>query len=149
MRALVQRVSRAAVRVEGENVGAVDAGLCILLGVGVGDSEKDAEFLASKVSTLRIFSDDAGKMNLSVLDAGGACLVVSQFTLHADLTRGRRPYFGGAEAPERAQALFEHFVAALRGAGLKVETGRFGAMMEVELVNDGPVTIWIDSRSGL
>lgn len=145
MRALLQRVSRAEVRVEDESVGSVERGLCILLGIAHGDTEADAEFLAGKAAGLRIFSDDAGKMNLSVTDIGGACLVVSQFTLHADLKRGRRPFFGNAEAPERANALFEHFVAALRSQGPSVETGRFGAMMEVELVNDGPVTIWMDS----
>lgn len=145
MRALLQRVSRAEVRVAGESVGAIDGGLVVLLGVGKGDGEADSAALAKKVAELRIFADADDKMNLSVQDVGGAVLVVSQFTLHADVRKGRRPYFGNAEAPERANALCEHFSAQLCARGLTVATGRFGAMMEVELVNDGPVTLWLDS----
>ncbi len=145
MRALLQRVSRAEVHVEGENVGRIDRGLLVLLGVGKGDSERDSVSLAKKVAELRIFADSDDKMNLSVEDIGGQVLVVSQFTLHADVRKGRRPFFGNAEGPERANALCEHFCDQLRARGLPVETGRFGAIMNVELVNDGPVTLWLDS----
>lgn len=145
MRALVQRVSRAAVRVDGETVGKIDQGLLILLGVARGDGESEVRFLSKKIAELRIFGDRDGKMNLSVEDVGGACLVVSQFTLLADCGRGRRPFFGEAEAPEKATALCQDFVAALQARGLAVGSGRFGAMMDVELVNDGPVTIGLDT----
>ncbi|MEL6543682.1 MAG: D-aminoacyl-tRNA deacylase [Myxococcota bacterium] len=145
MRALIQRVSRAEVRVDGEVVGQIGQGLLVLLGVGKGDSERDGNILAKKLSELRIFADDDGKMNLSVEDVSGAVLLVSQFTLHADLRKGRRPYFGNAEGPDRALVLCDHVCEQLKARGLPVETGRFGAMMDVELVNDGPVTLWLDS----
>ena len=147
MRAVVQRVSSASVRVEGETVGAIEAGALILLGVLDGDSEREAEQLAEKVAGFRYFSDDSGRMNRSVLEVGGAMLVVSQFTLAADGKKGRRPSFDKAAAPSLAEELYEHFIAHLRTFGLPVETGRFGAMMEVELLNDGPVTFVLDESS--
>ncbi len=146
VRAVVQRVSRAAVQVEGRTVGAIDRGLLVLLGVGLEDKEADADYLAGKIVGLRIFEDDDGKMNRSVLDVGGALLAVSQFTLFGDVRRGKRPSFDAAARPERARELYEDFVAKLRAAGLRCATGRFQEMMEVELVNDGPVTILVDSR---
>lgn len=145
MRAVVQRVSRARVTVAGENKGEISAGLLILLGVAKDDTEKEAAQLAERVAQLRIFSDDDGKMNLSVEDSGGSVLVVSQFTLHGDCRKGRRPSFGRAAPAEQANRLYEQFVEALRGRGLKVETGVFQAMMEVELVNNGPVTLILDT----
>jgi len=141
----LQRVSRASVTVDGEVVGKIGRGLLLLVGVGVDDGEKEAEYLASKIATLRIFPDAEGRMNLSVLDAGGAALVVSQFTLYADARKGRRPSFVGAAQPEKAVPLLDHFIAQLEAAGVPVEQGRFGAMMDVELVNEGPVTIWLDT----
>ncbi len=146
MRVVVQRVRWARVRVAGQGVGEIGAGLLVLLGVARGDDEKTADSLARKISRLRIFADAQDKMNLSLVDMKGAALVVSQFTLHADLSRGRRPYFGGAEAPERAAQLCDHFVTALAACGVPVATGKFGAMMEVELLNDGPVTLVVDSE---
>lgn len=146
MRAVVQRVREASVSVEGETVGRIDAGLAVLVGVGVGDSEKDAEVLADKVLHLRIFDDEAGQMNRSVLEAGGGVLVVSQFTLLGDARRGRRPSYTGAAPPEEANRLYEHFASRLRSSGLAVATGVFRAMMDVALVNQGPVTILLDSR---
>ena len=145
MRALIQRVTAGAVRVEGEVVGAIEGGLVVLLGVGAGDTEDDAAFLAQKVAGLRIFGDADGKFNLSLIDSGGAALVVSQFTLYADARKGRRPSFIGAAPPEHAEALVEHFAAALRDLGVTVATGRFRSHMEVEIHNDGPVTIWLDT----
>jgi D-tyrosyl-tRNA(Tyr) deacylase len=145
MRALVQRVTRGAVRVEGETIGAIGAGLVILVGVGEADTEGDADFLANKVAGLRIFSDAEGRFNLSLLDTGGAALVVSQFTLYADARKGRRPSFVHAAPPERAEALVARFAAALQGAGIAVATGRFRSHMDVEIHNDGPVTIWLDT----
>lgn len=145
MRALIQRVTQASVTVEGEVVGAIEAGLVILLGVGQDDDESAAVLLADKIVRLRIFADADGKFNHSLLDAGGAALVVSQFTLFADTRKGRRPSFVQAAPPERAAPLVERFCAALRAHGVVVETGRFGAMMQVALVNDGPVTIWLDT----
>jgi D-aminoacyl-tRNA deacylase len=145
MRAVVQRVSRAAVRVGDETTGAIGAGLCVLAAAGPADTEADARWMAAKLAHLRIFEDDQGKMNRSLLETGGALLLVSQFTLYADLARGRRPYFGGAAPPAQAVPLLEALQRALEGLGLRVETGRFGAMMAVELVNDGPVTLVIDS----
>ncbi len=145
MRALVQRVSKGAVQVEGETIGAIGAGLVILVGVGEGDTEGDADFLANKVAGLRIFSDADGKFNLSVHDVGGGVLVVSQFTLYADARKGRRPSFVRAAAPEHAEALVARFAAALTAQGLVVETGRFRSHMAVEIHNDGPVTIWLDT----
>jgi len=146
MRAVVQRVSRASVIVGGEITGAIDLGLLVLLGVGKEDNGADAAYLAEKIAGLRIFEDDAGKMNLSVIDVGGAVLAVSQFTLFGDVRRGKRPSFDAAARPERARELYEHFVERVRALGLRCETGRFQAMMDVELVNSGPVTILLDSR---
>jgi len=146
VRAVVQRVSRAEVRVEGRTAGAVGKGLLVLLGVAREDGEDDARALADKVAALRIFEDAAGKMNLAVADAGGGLLVVSQFTLLGDARKGNRPGFTDAAPPEAANALYETFCAALRAKGLAVGTGVFRAHMEVELVNDGPVTLLLDSR---
>ncbi len=145
MRAVVQRVTSARVRVDGEVVGEIGQGLLVLLGVGKGDTPDIGAALAKKISLLRIFADPDDKMNLSVLDVAGSALVVSQFTLYADTTRGRRPFFGDAEAPEAAKALCDDFARALEREGVRVATGRFGAMMQVELCNDGPVTIWLDT----
>lgn len=145
MRAVVQRVTSAQVTVEGELTGRIDAGLCVLVGVGRDDAEADATALADKVARLRIFEDDAGKMNLSVLEVGGALLAVSQFTLYADTSRGRRPSFVLAMEPTRAEQLFECFCAAARSLGVTVATGRFRTHMSVSLVNDGPVTLLLDT----
>jgi D-aminoacyl-tRNA deacylase len=146
MRAVVQRVARAVVTVDGEPVGRIERGLCVLVGVGRDDADADADSLAEKVSGLRIFEDDAGKMNLGSSDVGGALLAVSQFTLFGDARKGKRPSFGEAMEPVRANELFERFCARARLLGLRVETGRFRAHMQVELVNDGPVTILLDTR---
>ena len=145
MRAVVQRVSRAQVAVGGEIVGEIGRGLLILLGVGHADGETDADYLADKIVGLRIFEDDNGKMNLDIAAVSGGILVVSQFTLYGDVRRGKRPSFDAAAAPERARQLYEYFVARIRAAGLLCQTGCFQEMMEVELVNDGPVTILLDS----
>ena len=144
MRALVQRVTEARVRIDGAVVGEIGTGLCALVGVTHGDDESVARKLAEKVWYLRVFPDDAGTMNLSVADAGGRLLVVSQFTLYGDTRRGRRPSFLDAAPPERAEPLMDVFAAALRDLGATVATGRFGAHMQVELVNDGPVTLLLD-----
>ena len=149
MRAVVQRVSSASVRVADEVVGSVKRGALVLLGVLEGDSEREAMQLAEKIGGFRYFSDDEGRMNLSVDEVGGARLGVSQFTLAADGRKGRRPSFDKAAPPEDARTLYERFVVALRAQGLKVETGRFGAMMEVELVNDGPVTFILEEAPDL
>jgi D-aminoacyl-tRNA deacylase len=141
----VQRVARAEVRTGGETIGAIGPGLVVLLGVGPDDDDATAELLARKVAELRIFRDDEGRTNRSLLDVGGSALVVSQFTLFADTRRGRRPGFTGAAPPEVAIPRYERFVAALEGLGPAVSRGRFGAEMEVELVNDGPFTIWLDT----
>jgi D-aminoacyl-tRNA deacylase len=141
MRAVVQRVSRAEVRVEGSVVGAIASGLCVLLAVGPADSAETSRSLAERIATLRVFGDAAGKMNLDVTAAKGSVLVVSQFTLYADTSRGHRPSFAGAAAPALAAAQCDVFVDALRNRGLRVATGTFGAHMELELVADGPVTI--------
>jgi len=146
MRAVVQRVSRAEVRVEGRATGSVGRGLVVLLGVGREDGEEDARLLADKVAALRIFEEGAGKMNLAVGEAGGGLLVVSQFTLLGDVRKGNRPSFTEAAPPEAANALYERFCGLLREKGLAVGTGVFRARMEVELVNEGPVTILLDSR---
>ena len=146
MRALLQRTSGARVRVDGEVIGEIGAGLVVLLGVGPTDTEDVADALARRVTELRIFDDAEGRTNLSLLDVGGAALVVSQFTLYADTRRGRRPGFTGAAAPELAERLYLRFAAALRDLGVEVATGSFGAVMEVELVNDGPFTIWLDTH---
>jgi len=146
MRAVVQRVSRASVKVDGELTGEIGQGLLVLLGVAQDDGEADADYLADKIAGLRIFEDAAGKMNLSVADVGGAVLAVSQFTLFGDVRRGKRPSFDAAARPEQARALYEYFVARVRAGGLRCETGRFQEMMQVELVNAGPVTILLDSK---
>jgi D-aminoacyl-tRNA deacylase len=145
MRAVVQRVSRARVVVDDETVGQIGPGLLILLGVADGDGEPEADRLAGKIARLRIFEDDDGRFDRDVADAGGGVLAVSQFTLIADTRRGNRPSFSDAAAPELAEPLYERFCAELRDLGLPVETGVFGARMEVELVNDGPVTIVLDT----
>ena len=145
MRALLQRVSRAEVRADGERLGAIDRGLLILLGVAPGDDVAVAAALASKIAGLRIFADEAGLTNLSIREVGRAALVVSQFTLFADARKGRRPSFLGAAGPELGLRLYESFCASLAAAGVPVERGRFGAEMDVELVNEGPFTIWLDT----
>jgi D-tyrosyl-tRNA(Tyr) deacylase len=146
MRAVVQRVSRAQVSVASELVGQIEGGLLVLLGVSKDDTEADADYLADKVVGLRIFEDANERMNLSVGDVRGALLVVSQFTLYGDTRRGKRPSFDDAAPPQRARELYEYFVTRIRSAGLKCETGKFQAMMKVELINDGPVTILLDSK---
>jgi D-tyrosyl-tRNA(Tyr) deacylase len=148
MRAVVQRTARAAVTVQGATVGRIGTGLLVLLSVGANDDDAVALRLAGRVATLRIFGDDAGRMNLDVTQAGGSVLVVSQFTLHADTSRGHRPSFIHAGAPPEAEHLYSVFVTALRDHGLPVETGRFGAHMDVELVNAGPVTLVLTSGEG-
>jgi len=145
MRIVLQRVSRASVSVDHAVVGAIDGGLLILVGVADGDTRAQAEALARKVSGLRIFADSEGRFNDSLLDAGGAALVISQFTLHADVRKGRRPSFTSAARPDIAEPLVEHFAESLRSHGVPVQSGVFGAMMSVELVNDGPFTVVIDS----
>ncbi len=145
MRALLQRVTRAEVRAGDEVVGMIGHGLVVLLGVGPEDDEPTADALARQVAELRIFRDDEGRTNRSLLDVVGAALVVSQFTLFADTRRGRRPGFTGAAPPDQAERLYLRFAEALRGLGIEVATGRFGAEMAVELVNDGPFTIWLDT----
>jgi len=147
MRAVLQRVSRAKVTVDGEITGEIGQGIVVLLGVGVGDSETEVKYLVEKTVNLRIFSDEDGKMNRSVQDVGGGLLVVSQFTLYGDTRKGRRPSYIYAAAPEEANRLYEVFVAEARKQITKVETGRFQAMMDVELVNDGPVTIILDTAN--
>ena len=144
MRALLQRVSKASVTVEGQTISAIGKGLLILLGVGHGDGEGQAKFLAEKIANLRIFEDEQGKTNLSILDVKGAAIVVSQFTLYADVRKGRRPSFTDAALPEIAEPLVDHFAELLRGHGVPTQTGKFGAHMEVEIHNDGPVTIWLE-----
>jgi D-aminoacyl-tRNA deacylase len=146
MRAVVQRVSRAAVSVDNEIVGAIGAGLCVLVGVDQSDEARDAALLADKCVGLRIFEDDSGKMNRSLLESGGELLAVSQFTLLGDARKGRRPSFTQAMEPDAANRLFELFCQSCRSAGINVATGRFRAQMLVELVNDGPVTILLDSK---
>lgn len=146
MRAVVQRVTEARVEVDGRVVGKIESGLAVLLAVANDDSTSDADYLADKIINLRIFSDADGKMNLSLVDNGGAVLVVSQFTLYGDVRRGRRPSYTDAAEPEKANLLYTYFVDRLRRAGITVETGVFQAHMQVNLTNDGPVTILIDSR---
>jgi len=145
MRAVVQRVSRARVMVDGEVSGEIGLGLLVLLGITHDDAQPAARYLAEKIEGLRVFEDENGKMNLAVGDAGGAILVVSQFTLFADVRRGKRPSFDAAAPPQQARELYEYFVQLIRATGLRCETGRFQEMMQVELVNDGPVTILLDS----
>jgi len=146
MRAVVQRVSRAKVTVAGQVTGEIAHGLLVLLGVGLKDSDAAADYLADKILGLRIFEDDQGKMNRSVVDVNGSILVVSQFTLYGDVRRGKRPSFDDAARPDKAGRLYEYFVERIRGTGMRCETGRFQEMMKVELVNEGPVTILLDSE---
>ncbi|SRR6056297_510644 len=148
MRALLQRVSHASVTVEGEVIGQTGPGLLVLICAMQGDGEAQADQLAAKIAKLRIFTDEAGKMNRSVRDVGGSALVVSQFTLAADTSRGNRPGFSAAAPPDEGKRLYEYFAEQLAAQGLPVETGEFGADMKVELLNDGPVTIWIDTDAG-
>jgi len=146
MRIVIQRVSQAKVTVQGKEVGAIGPGLCLFLGVAKGDTEEDSTYLAQKSVELRIFEDDEGKFNRTLLDVGGEILVVSQFTLYGDCTKGRRPSFSHAASPEDAERLYQQFVQKLRDRGLNVATGQFQAKMEVSLVNSGPVTFIIDSE---
>ena len=146
MRAVVQRVKESKVEVKGRIVGAIGSGLLIFLGVGEGDSEKDCDYLSGKLAHLRIFPDTKGLMNLSLMDIGGSALVVSQFTLWGDCRKGRRPSFVRAARPERAKQLYEHFIGLIRKKGIHVETGEFQEMMDVYLINDGPVTLMLDSE---
>ncbi len=146
MRALIQRVSEANVVVDSQTIGEIDRGLLVLLGITPTDSEAEANFLANKIAKLRIFSDDDDKMNLSVADIGGSILVVSQFTLYADAKKGNRPSYTDAARPEQAIPLYEYFQKQLKMIGFHVQSGEFGADMKVNLVNDGPVTIWLDTR---
>jgi len=148
MRAVIQRVSRASVSVDGKIVGQIGQGLLVLLGVSRTDAESAADYLAEKIAGLRIFEDSAGKMNLSLAEIKGAVLLVSQFTLYGDVRRGKRPSFDAAVPPEQARKLYEYMVERLRALGINCQTGVFQAMMQVELVNDGPVTILLDSEKG-
>jgi len=144
MRVLLQRVSRASVTIDGRVAGAIERGFCLLVGFTHADTPADVDWMAEKVAGLRLFTDPEGKMNLALADVGGALLVVSQFTLYGDAAKGRRPSFIDAARPEIAIPLYQRFVAALRGTGLSVATGEFGAMMEVEILNDGPVTLMLE-----
>ncbi|WP_213422877.1 D-aminoacyl-tRNA deacylase [Bhargavaea massiliensis] len=146
MKVVIQRSGEASVTVGGKVTGAIDSGYVLLVGITHSDTEEDVRYVANKVANLRLFEDDEGKMNLSILEAGGAILSVSQFTLYADTTRGRRPGFSEAARPEQAQPIYERFNEELRGLGLRVETGVFGAMMDVSLTNDGPVTVILESK---
>jgi len=145
MRAVIQRVSRAVVTVDGEQIGAIGPGLVVLLGIHRDDVPADVDWLVDKIVQLRVFADGEGKMNRSLLDTGGAMLIVSQFTLHGDCRKGRRPGYSQAARPEQAEALYEEFITAVRKHGIQTATGRFQADMAVELVNDGPVTLLLDS----
>lgn len=147
MRAVVQRVTNADVKIDGRVNGKIDDGLLVLLGVGNGDTEEDMKYIADKIIKLRIFSDENDKMNLSLEDVGGSMLVISQFTLYGDCSHGRRPYFGNAMEPVSANEMYEKFVAYIRGQGIHTETGEFGADMKVSLTNDGPVTITLESKN--
>ena len=149
MKALLQRVTSGSVSISGEVLGKINRGLVVFVGVASEDTEKDEQYLAQKTANLRIFADEQGKFNLSALDVNGELLVVSQFTLLADARKGRRPSFISAAPPEQAEELFERFIAAVRNTGLKVETGRFQQYMQVKIVNDGPVTILLDSKDKL
>jgi D-tyrosyl-tRNA(Tyr) deacylase len=144
MRLLVQRIKEAKVTVDGTEIGAVNGGLCLFLGIAAGDSEASADYLAGKIAELRIFEDENGKFNRSISDVGGEILIVSEFTLYGDCSRGRRPSFSHAAAPEEARQLYEYFVAKLKERGCKVATGQFQAKMEVSLINDGPVTLILE-----
>ncbi len=145
MRAVIQRVTEAQVKIDGAVHGGIGTGFLVLLGVGEGDTDTDLKYIADKIINLRIFSDENGKMNLSLADVNGAMLVISQFTLYGDCSHGRRPYFGAAMDPDGAKRMYEEFIAYARGKGVHVETGEFGADMKVTLTNDGPVTIILDS----
>ncbi len=147
MRAVVQRVTNADVKIDGRVNGKIDDGLLVLLGVGNGDTEEDMKYIADKIIKLRIFSDENDKMNLSLEDVGGSMLVISQFTLYGDCSHGRRPYFGNAMEPVGANEMYEKFVAYIREQGIHTETGEFGADMKVSLTNDGPVTIILESKN--
>lgn len=147
MRAVVQRVTNADVKIDGRVNGKIDNGLLVLLGVGNGDTEEDMKYIADKIVKLRIFSDENDKMNLSLEDVGGSMLVISQFTLYGDCSHGRRPYFGNAMEPVSANEMYEKFVAYIRERGIHTETGEFGADMKVSLTNDGPVTIILESKN--
>jgi len=149
VRAVVQRVSRASVSVDTQVVGAIERGFLVLVGVTHGDTRAEADWLARKIAGLRLFEDEAGKMNLGLADIGGAVLVVSQFTLYGDARKGRRPDFLQAARPEQAEPLITYFVDQLRGQGVTVATGQFRATMQVSLVNDGPVTLWLDTADGI
>lgn len=147
MRAVVQRVTNADVKIDGRVNGKIDDGLLVILGVGNGDTEEDMKYIADKIIKLRIFSDENDKMNLSLEDVGGSMLVISQFTLYGDCSHGRRPYFGNAMEPVSANEMYEKFVAYIREQGIHTETGEFGADMKVSLTNDGPVTIILESKN--
>ena len=147
MRVVLQRVSRASVSIDGRPVGAIDQGFCLLVGFTHGDTTATVEWMAEKIAGLRVFGDAEGKLNLALADVGGAVLVVSQFTLYGDSAKGRRPSFIDAARPETAIPLYERFCAELRGKGLRVETGEFGAMMQVEILNDGPVTLILNTKN--
>lgn len=147
MRAVVQRVTNADVKIDGRVNGKIDDGLLVLLGVGNGDTEEDMKYIADKIIKLRIFSDENDKMNLSLEDVGGSMLVISQFTLYGDCSHGKRPYFGNAMEPVSANEMYEKFVAYIREQGIHTETGEFGADMKVSLTNDGPVTIILESKN--
>jgi D-tyrosyl-tRNA(Tyr) deacylase len=148
MRAVIQRVSRAQVSVGEEVMGKIGPGFLVLLGVSKADTQADADYLAAKITGLRVFEDESGKMNLSLAEAGGSVLAISQFTLYGDVRKGKRPSFDEAAPPGIANELYEYFVTKIRKASISCETGRFQAMMQVELVNDGPVTILLDSKKG-